>query len=1043
VTIDTAGFTAPDNASTTQQNVTIPASNPLAISNGTRIASVNVYLDPEALTDWRGTGQPYPLKPGEIARNVTPVPGATLFDVYSGAVTAEQFVAGLTEEQLGNLMVASNSSGATTPFGRGAAGYLRQAEALGIPALGFADGPSGLNLSASFNLTVNGATVRQYQRVVAYPSGTNMAQTFNSRLMEEVGKAIGEEMHDNGAALWLAPGANIHRDPLCGRNVEYYSEDPLLSGLSGAWVTRGLQTVPGVGAAVKHFAANNQEAEREGSNSVINERALREIYLRSFEIVVKVAQPMSVMSSYNKINGHYTATDWDLLQDILRQEWGFAGMIMTDWGGARSGPMNNAYAGNDVLSPGTAGNTVALMRTLVPYQPIWDANGLPTQAGMEQYGANPGYRSYSLNLGNIVPRSPSDGGTLVESHVSTGNINTAQTAIDNWVAAAERADAWSGVPRDSIQLTPLDGGGYRVDIYGWKGLAARLGDVQACALRILGLTAQTQSFGQLAEIKGIAGVEIPSYLDQFGQLEDFLTAGDPADSTSRAILDVAIATYESYEPFEADYTPESWAPLAQALATARELAAAAHPSEFEIAAVLAALDAAVDGLEPATDASALRALIDYADWVVANSDQFLSANVPNLVAAITQARTVLGQPDATQAQLTAAALALFDVIATVLPKGDKTLLNKLIQFADGLDSARYTPASWAPVAAALTAARTVAAAAEAAQTELEDAYNALRDATTALVLKASKAGLQSAIAVAEAILAAADQYSPSSLAGLPEALTAARAVNANANATAAQVADAQAALVAEISEARRKASTLSLASALAAAASIEAPTAALKAAVGAAEAVLADPEATQADVDAAQAAIAAALGASAGQLALTAAVRVSGTARVGVKLSAGIVHWNAPGVTTAYQWLRGGKAIEGATAPAYTLKAADKGKRVSLRVTGAAAGLGRASAVTAATAKVKAGVLKASKPKIKGSAAVGAKLKATLRVLKPKASAKYVWYADGKVVAKSAKPTYKVTADDAGKKISVKVTLTRAGYQKAAIRSARTAAVTW
>ena len=188
----------------------------------------------------------------------------------------------------------------------------------------------------------------------AIPIGTHLAQTFDLDLVRDLGRLVADEMTEFGIAWWLAPGLNIHRNPLCGRNFEYYSEDPLLSGEMAAAITLGVQSIPGVGTTIKHFACNNQEDNRMSSNSIVSERALREIYLRGFEIAIKAAQPMCIMTSYNLINSIHTANSYDLCTIVARNEWGFEGIIMTDWttttaGGSKSSAC--AIAGNDLIMP--------------------------------------------------------------------------------------------------------------------------------------------------------------------------------------------------------------------------------------------------------------------------------------------------------------------------------------------------------------------------------------------------------------------------------------------------------------------------------------------------------------------------------------------------------------------------------------------------------------------------------------------------------------------------------------------------------------------
>jgi len=208
---------------------------------------------------------------------------------------------------------------------------------------------------------------RVWRHATAWPVHMVLAQSWNLELVERVGHAAGEEMTAFGISLWLAPALNIHRNPLCGRTFEYFSEDPLISGAMAAAMTNGVQSRPGIGVTLKHFAANNQEDNRTAVSSNVSERALREIYLKGFEIAVKQSQPKAMMSSYNRINGVYAPNNFDLLTDILRCEWGFAGLVMTDWGSCDAGrgdPALCALAGNDLVMPGTEADRTAILKAI-------------------------------------------------------------------------------------------------------------------------------------------------------------------------------------------------------------------------------------------------------------------------------------------------------------------------------------------------------------------------------------------------------------------------------------------------------------------------------------------------------------------------------------------------------------------------------------------------------------------------------------------------------------------------------------------------------
>jgi len=303
---------------------------------------------------------------------------------------AKELAVRLTDEEITGLLMGEISKGQdnikdnelieTGICVPGAAGETTCAleEKYGIPGISMADGPAGLRVLRNYDVdrksgkiygvdligSLEGGLFRReyknenvdtyYMYATAIPIGTHLAQTFDVDLVKELGKLVAAEMTEFGVAWWLAPGLNIHRNPLCGRNFEYYSEDPLLSGTMAAAITLGVQSVPGVGTTIKHFACNNQEDNRMGSNSIVSERALREIYLRGFEIAVKTAQPMCIMTSYNLINGIHTANSYDLCTTVARDEWGFEGIIMTDWTTTTAGgskPFVCAIAGNDLIMP--------------------------------------------------------------------------------------------------------------------------------------------------------------------------------------------------------------------------------------------------------------------------------------------------------------------------------------------------------------------------------------------------------------------------------------------------------------------------------------------------------------------------------------------------------------------------------------------------------------------------------------------------------------------------------------------------------------------
>ncbi len=360
----------------------------------------------------------YEEMPRELSGN-----RCTWDDVKSGKNTIDEFVGSLDEKQLAYICIGmfedkagvGSVIGAASQSVAGAAGETSQRlKDLGVPTLVMADGPAGLRLCTQYKIVdgkVKGmdsvltgfmeylepeqleqmaamaakpsedelAAPMHYTYCTAIPIGTALAQSFSEKVCRMCGDIVGDEMEKFGINLWLAPAMNIQRSPLCGRNFEYYSEDPLVSGVLAAAVTEGVQSHKGCGVTVKHFALNNQETNRMASNSIASERAIREIYMRGFEICVQRAQPYAVMSSYNLVNGEHTCNSKDIQTYALRNEWGYQGVVMTDWyatndmmtGGNQREDKHPAgssagciHAGNDIVMPGTQADFDDMMDAL-------------------------------------------------------------------------------------------------------------------------------------------------------------------------------------------------------------------------------------------------------------------------------------------------------------------------------------------------------------------------------------------------------------------------------------------------------------------------------------------------------------------------------------------------------------------------------------------------------------------------------------------------------------------------------------------------------
>ena len=268
----------------------------------------------------------------------------------------------------------------------GAAGTTQPIDRLGIPASILTDGPAGVRI----NPTRKNDSNTYY--CTGFPVGTALACTWNQELVEKVGEAIGNEVLEYGCDVILAPGMNIHRSPLCGRNFEYYSEDPFVTGKIAAAYVRGVQS-QGVGTSIKHYAVNSQETSRTEVDEVVSQRAMREIYLKGFEIAVRESSPWTVMSSYNRLNGPFTQESRDLLTTILRDEWGFKGIVMTDWTGQRN-TAEQIKAGNDLMEPGNQAQTKEIIDKVKSGELKMDDLDICVKRILEYLVKTPRYRGY-------------------------------------------------------------------------------------------------------------------------------------------------------------------------------------------------------------------------------------------------------------------------------------------------------------------------------------------------------------------------------------------------------------------------------------------------------------------------------------------------------------------------------------------------------------------------------------------------------------------------------------------------------------------------
>lgn len=443
------------------------ASDCVTVDNASRIPKETVTYIPEGervTLPVRKFRFPFDLE--ERTKTVRACPSATFPDVKAGNVTMEEFVASLDTETLLRIVTGvgqetkhlvpsragSKKYKNTVPIAASGKTTGQYIKTLGIPQMALCDGPAGLHLMG--------------MACTAFPVGMVLAQTWDKNAVRQIGDAYGKELEHYHVHVALGPGMNIHRDPLCGRNFEYFSEDPILTGKTAAAFTAGLQeNHPGYGVAAKHFACNNQEIDRITMTADLSERALREIYLKGFEILVREAQPMTVMSSYNCINGIHTSSRYDLLTDVLRGEWGFEGFVMTDWDSQSEKPYD-LHAGNDIIMGGYS--TDVLAAAVRGAAPVFDKDGAVHQTVRAAWGGF--FHNTFDDWNSFLPSK--DGKDTVTAEVAAG------------VTLSPRVD--EAVKDGIAEVVTNADGSKRVLYHGTdRGAWLPLGDVQKCAIRVL------------------------------------------------------------------------------------------------------------------------------------------------------------------------------------------------------------------------------------------------------------------------------------------------------------------------------------------------------------------------------------------------------------------------------------------------------------------------------------------------------------------------------------------------------------------------------
>ena len=649
----------------------------------------------------------------------------TLLDVYLGTVSMEEFLASLTPEEMSYIVEGIGWGGSNTPIigaqsnsVQGAAGETTSNyyETRTIPNIVLADGPAGIRITQQYE--DDGQTYYQY--CTAFPIGTLIAQSWDREVARQFGEAIGEEMTEMGVTMWLAPGMNIHRNPLCGRNFEYYSEDPFVAGMTAAAVTTGVQSWPGIGVTLKHYAGNNQEDNRNAVNNTITERALREIYLKGFEIAVKAANPMGIMTSYNLNNAWPAADDYDLCTDIPRGEWGFNGLIMTDWGGGQSTPVNSMHAGNDLIMPG--GSSASIRQAVEDVAPTFADDGYVT--------VTQGWGSSTENWNDFV--LDPNGDTTVETEVTADEISAdVQAKVEEGTAQIVTRETADGV-KTYVEYT-----GYYQD-----NNTLPLGDLQKAAKNVLNVIMDSTQFKKIGSENGI-DVQIGAFTENAG-LDSYnaLAKSEVEETLSTAVLEYALELAASAD------TEGVVASVADrfntAVANGQAILDRVYAGDYTVtqAMVDQSWNDIISMMQYLSfkqgDKSDLEAVIRMAEGL--DLSKYIESTLEGFDEALAAANDVYADGDAMQDEVDAAWKALLKEMSEMRLTPNKDALAALIQSASGLNEAAYEADSFAAMKTALAAAEDVYADENATEEDVATATSELQGALAALVKAAPAAG---------------------------------------------------------------------------------------------------------------------------------------------------------------------------------------------------------------------------------------------------------------------------------------------------------------